>query len=271
MDLFQFVDYRVYLRQFYEDRKAQNPLYSYQMMGMRLEMDASYVAKVLAGQRHLPTKKIAAAVKLCSLAGRHAEYFEVLVLFCRARTEKETRTYFEKMIRLRATESQILSASQAKFYSNWYFTAIRAVLGFRDWIDEYEEIGNQLDPRLSATEVREAIEFLVENQLVVRSESGVLATTTRHIRSGATGHRETVRAFQKQMLDLAKRSIDTHPPKLRDVSTLTMAIRRDSLADIHKILEDCRQAIRQRIDLDKDPDCIYQLNFQAFPLTRIEP
>lgn len=268
IDLFEYIDYREYLRDFYEARKAVNPQYSYQVMGNRLDMDPSYVAKILAGQRHLPSKKVPAAIKLCALAPRASEFFECMVGFCRARSDAEARIYQAKMDRLRKVELRSLSSVQAMFYSSWVFTAIRAALGLRDWTDEYEQIALSLDPRLEASEVENAIHFLLEHELIQRDENGILHPTDRHIRSGTKVNRDAIRSFQKQMLEMGKRSIDVHAPAHRDVSTLTMAIRSDSLADIRKIIEDCRDAIRQRIDQDTDPDCIYQFNFQAFPLTK---
>jgi len=268
IDLFEYIDYRQYLRDLYEDRKRDNPAYSFQLMGNRLEMDPSYVAKVLAGQRHLPAAKLEAATRLCGLAGRAAEYFECMVGFCRARSASDARVFQARMERIRGVESSALSAVQARFYSSWIFTAIRAALGLQDWRDEYAEMARRLDPVPSAEQVEEAVVFLLEHGLVRRDESGVLHPTDRHIRPGAKVDRDAIRAFQKEMLEMGKRSIDEHPPLVRDVSTLTMAIRSDSLSDIRKLIEDCREAIRQRIDQDSDPDCIYQFTFQAFPLTR---
>jgi uncharacterized protein (TIGR02147 family) len=267
IDLFEYIDYRQYLRDLYEDRKRENPLYSFQLMGNRLDMDPSYVAKVLAGQRHLPASKVVATVRLCGLAGRAAEYFECMVGFCRARSEADARVFQARMDRIRGVESSAVSAMQARFYSSWIFTAIRAVLGLQDWRDEYAEMASRLDPPPSPLQVEQAIAFLLEHGLIRRDESGVLHPTDRHIHPGARVDRDAIRAFQKEMLEMGKRSIDEHPPLVRDVSTLTMAIRSDSLSDIRKLIEDCREAIRQRIDQDSDPDCIYQFNFQAFPLT----
>jgi uncharacterized protein (TIGR02147 family) len=267
VDLFEYIDYRQFLREFYEDRKREQPLYSFQMMGNRLDMDPSYVAKVLAGQRHLPAAKIEAAARVCGLSGRAAEYFECMVGFCRARSASDARVFQARMDRIRGVESTALSSMQARFYSSWTFTAIRALLGLRDWREEYDEMARRLDPPARPEEVEQAVAFLLEHRLIRRDSEGVLHPTDRHIRPGTKVDRDAIRGFQKQMLELGKRSIDEHPPLVRDVSTLTMAIRSDSLADIGQLIEDCREAIRQRIDQDSDPDCIYQFNFQAFPLT----
>jgi uncharacterized protein (TIGR02147 family) len=267
IDLFEYVDYRQYLRDVYEARKGENPLYSFQMMGNRLGMDPSYVAKVLAGQRHLPADKVEAAARLCGLAGGAAEYFECMVGLCRSRSGSSARIFQERMDRIRGVKSAAVSSMQAQYYSSWIYTVIRAAIGLQDWRDEYAAMASRLDPSLDPGEVEKAISFLLEHDLIRRDEAGILQPVDRHIRPGTKVDREAIRGFQKEMLELGKRSIDEHPPLIRDVSTLTMAIRSDSLPDIRKLIEECREAIRQRIDLDMDPDCIYQFNFQAFPLT----
>ena len=267
-DLFTYLDYREYLKDFHEERKSENYFYSFQLIGRRVGMDASYVAKVLSGQRHLPADKVHAFVELCSLTGRKAEYFENLVFFCRAKSEKETKTYFDRLIRLRAVKGYTLSAAQCKFYSKWHYTAIRAVLGLGEWTDQYDQIAQRLEPTLRPHQVEQAITFMLRIGLVERDAQGVLRPTERHIRSGQAIEKQAIRTFQHEMISMADRSLSQHAPKDRDISTLTVAIKKDTIEDIRKLIGDCREAIRQRIDLDKDPDCIYQLNVQLFPLTR---
>ena len=47
-------DYRDFLKEYYDRRKAEMPLYSYRMMGDKLGLDSSYLYRVLQKKQHLP-------------------------------------------------------------------------------------------------------------------------------------------------------------------------------------------------------------------------
>lgn len=266
--LYEYLDYREFLRDYYEDRKSGNFFFSYQFMGQKVGMDPSYLAKILSGQRHIPTKKISLFSELCELSGKRAEYFETLVYFCRAKSDKESKLHYENLIKLRAVKGYTLTSAQYKFYSKWHYTAIRAILGLRNYTDEYEDIAKNLDPPLRPEQVRQAITFMLRNGLIKKNEDHVLKPTNKHISSGPQADKVAIRNFQKEMMHMAERSLEEHPKEIRDISTLTIAVKKECIPDIQNIIAECREAIRQRIDLDKDPDSIYQLNLQLFPLTR---
>jgi uncharacterized protein (TIGR02147 family) len=268
--IYEYLDYQEFLKDFYEDKKSGNFFFSYQYIGQRVQMDPSYIAKVLSGQRHIPVNKILTFVELCNLEGKQQEYFENLVYFCRAKTDKETKLYYENLIRLRSVKGITVSSSQYKFYSKWHYTAIRAILGLKNYVDEYEEIAKKLDPPLRPEQVRQAITFMLRTEIIKKNTKGFLEPTWKHISSGLAGDKVAIRNFQKEMLHLAERSLEAHPKEVRDISTLTIAIKSECIPDIQRIIADAREAIRQRIDLDKDPDTIYQLNLQLFPLTQVQ-
>ncbi|MGL1934631.1 MAG: TIGR02147 family protein [Fibrobacterales bacterium] len=266
--IYEFLDYREFLKEFYEEKKAENFFFSFQHMGQRVDMDASYLAKIVSAQRHIPVKKIPAFLKLCELTGSKADYFETLVFFCRAKSDKETKLHYENLIKLRAVKGFTLTSIQYKFYSKWYYTAIRAMLGLNDFSDEYEEIARKLDPPLRPLQVKQAITFMLRSKIIENTDAGVLKPTYRHISSGKASDRQAIRTFQKEMLTMASRSLEAHPPEERDISTITVAINKNTMESVKKIIEDCREAIRQCVDMDKNPDTIYQVNFQVYPLSR---
>lgn len=267
-DLFAYMEYREYLKDFYAWRKGEKATFSLRYIGQKVGMDDSYVSKVLMGERHLPIAKIHDFTNLCSLKGRHAQYFEALVLFGRAKTDEERKPFLDKLVRLRAVKGHSLEAHQQKFYSKAYYTAIRALMSLSDWRDEYDEIGRRVDPPLRGSVVRDAIEFLLQIGLIHRNESGILEPTEHHIRSGKPFDRAAVKVFQQEMLELAKRSLSVHSVDSRDFSTLTVAVKKETIADIRSLVAECRDAIRKRIEQDEDPDTVFQINVQVFPLSK---
>jgi len=237
-------------------------------MAGRVDMDVSYVAKVLAGQRHIPANKIDAFVKLCKLQGKDADMFRVLVDFSRAKRESEARTHFERLLKLQGLDTKLVDPAQYSFYSRWYFTVVRAMLGLRDWKQDWKSMAASIDPELSESQIQASIEALLRLGLIERHGESLRPCDT-HISSGAEATSQAIRGFQKEMLSLALRSLDQHPKEQRDMSTITLAMSQSALEDIRVLLADCRQAICRRVAADDEGDAVYQLNMQLFPLSRL--
>ena len=99
-------------------------------MGRKLDMDAGYLVKILQGKYHLSAKKIPVVVQFCKFDDKESEYFENLVLFCKAKSESETKLYFEKLLTMRTVGVKALDGMQYSFYQKWYHSAIRAAIQF---------------------------------------------------------------------------------------------------------------------------------------------
>jgi hypothetical protein len=57
---------------------------------------------------------------------------------------------------------------------------------------------------------------------------------------------------------------------VRDISTVTVAIRFGDLEEIKNRIRELRQSIMHMMSDSGDPDCVYQINFQAIPLSMVE-
>lgn len=255
MDPFSHVDYREYLRDLYEDQKSQNPSFSLQSMGDQLDIDASHLSMTLAGERHLPAETIPALIKLCGLEDHEAEYLENLIHFEQAKTEKETQAYFDKLIRLRSKRGHIASNAQLALPSKWHFTAIRAMLGLCDWTYEYAEIAQLLDPPLDSNQVEQAIEYMLENGLATRGDSGVLQPADQRIDSDPVPL-----ATQQEARNSARQSMETRVPQVSDISTLPDTISSEGMNHIREIFTNFRESIRLQMAHNTNPDDIYQID-----------
>jgi uncharacterized protein (TIGR02147 family) len=268
-DLYDYRDYGEFLRDAYDTRRAEKRSFSMRYISLKAHMDVSYVSKILTGDRHLPVGKIPAFAAVFGLTGRRAVYFEALVLAGRAHSPEEKHPFEEAMNRLRTSPAEPLSSEQqSRLYSRPHHPGVRAMLGLSDWIDEYDILGRRMDPPLRAAEIHTALLQLQEDGLVERDQHEILRPSEAHVRTAAPLDRAAIRNYHKAMLELGKRSLSVHPPERRDMSTLTITASAESLPDIRALIADCREEIRKRIALDNDPDTVYQLNFQVFPLTR---
>ena len=67
---------------------------------------------------------------------------------------------------------------------------------------------------------------------------------------------------------LAMETLERHHRDLRNVSTVTITIRKEDLPSIDDLLREFRARLLQYAEQVKEPDSVYQFNMQLFPLTR---
>ena len=112
MPVYQYLEYRDFLRDFYLEKKIDNPFFSYRYIAKKLSIDASHVVKIFQKQRHISGKLIEALIDLCDLKGKAAEYFASLVHFNKAKTDRESKQHYERLLMLKGINTYTLEKRQ---------------------------------------------------------------------------------------------------------------------------------------------------------------
>ena len=75
--------------------------------------------------------------------------------------------------------------------------------------------------------------------------------------------------FHKKMLQLAAESIDRHEAEKRDITSVTMSVNSNTMAEIKERIAAFRREIVQMANNDIDANQVVQLHMLAFPLTKV--
>jgi uncharacterized protein (TIGR02147 family) len=264
----KYLDYRAFLRDFYQDQKASNAFFSYRYMGKRLNMHASYLVRLLQEKVHLASSRIPLVISLFGLNTKEAEYFENLVHFGKAKSDSEAKRYFEKLMALSGMKSKRIEKFQYEFFNKWHYTAIRSLIGFMPFEGDYKMLAGRLSPPVTITEAKQAVALLEKLKLIKKENSGRYILCDSHISTGQKFHSLAVRNYQKEMIALAGESLERHKKEQRHITTLTMSMNKEALEDIREMSIEFYQAVKKRIDRIEDQESVYQLNLQIFPLSQ---
>jgi uncharacterized protein (TIGR02147 family) len=71
-------------------------------------------------------------------------------------------------------------------------------------------------------------------------------------------------------LELAKESLENHPKENRDIATMTIGIAPEDLDEIKQLAKEFRQSILKIKSKGSKANCVYQVNTQIFPLSKVE-
>lgn len=213
-DLWSAVDYRSFLRRWFEREKERRPALSFRYMGRRLSMDPSLLAKIFLGERHLATSRIQPMCDLVGLSGREAEYFRHLVLHAKSKTAREAQACQERLHALRRISPVAVDTDAEPYWEKWQHVALRELLSCGDFDDDWERLGRMLRPRQRGRNVREAMRRLEALGMVHKGDDGFWRSSDAFLRSPPAPGTGALRAFHRQSTLLARAPSDGEEPLL---------------------------------------------------------
>jgi uncharacterized protein (TIGR02147 family) len=261
-------EYRDYLRDFYAERKNENQWYSLRYMGGKVSVDPSHLVKIFQRERHIGNALIDVFIDHCRLSGSDADYFANLVRFNKAKSDRDCRMYYERLLALKGPGARTLEKSQYEFYTKWYHSAILTLLDFYPFSGDYAALAAKVSPPISEAKARKSIDLLRRLGLIGKTEDGTFRLTDKIITTGDHGHAIAVKAFQEETMRMAIEALHRHPAEKRNISTVTITISEKKLDQINEIIGQFRQSLLRLARDEKEPDKVYQLNVQLFPLTK---
>ena len=268
ISIFDYLDYREFLRDFYLEQKRKHSYFTFRFIAQKTDIDPAHIARVFQLKRHLSEKSLSSFIHLCKFGEEEKKYFDRLVAFNTARTERQARQAFEALLSLSGVKTNVLKPDQYVFYTKWYYTAVRALIAMRSFkIKDSAAIARMLSPPVSVKEAREALQLLLKLGIVYADPDGILHSSDIHITSGKKWRSLAVKTFQAETIRLAGESLDRHPKEVRDISTVTIGIKRDRMVEMRERIADFRKSIMHLAEEDQEPDDVFQLNIQLFPLT----
>jgi len=268
-DIFGYLDFRQYLRDFYAAKKAGKRIFSHRfIIGKVRATSPGWFADILAGRTRLTGAQSARLIPLLDLRAGEEAYFEALVRYGQASGPEERERCRGKLMELREVKAEIVGQDQFDFYSLWYLPVIREILLTTDFRGDFKALGRSLRPALSGTRARRAILLLEGLGLIRQDAKGRYAPVTRTVRKDSSRRSGHVHAYLKANMRLAARALDDLDKDERDISALTLTLSGENLARAKEELRALRRKLLALADLAQDGGKIYQCNLQLFPVTR---
>jgi uncharacterized protein (TIGR02147 family) len=267
--IYTYYDYRQFINDFYHEKKASNPIYSYRYIAGKVGIDHALIVKILQGKRHVSTEKIEDFATFLGLSSRQKEYFRILVTFGKAKNNEERKLYFEKLLGFSEISERQIDSVQYEFYQHWYYTAIREILNILKFKDDYQKLSETVHPPISISEAKKAVKILINLGMVVPDENGYYRLTDQFVTTGENWQSIAVRSFQKDACKLAASAIDSVPKDERDISTVTVSLNEEGVNRIRESLAVLRREIIDIAASCHPVDRACQINLQLFPISKI--
>ncbi len=269
VSVFEYENPNEYIGDMINAAKRRNSIVSYRYISSKTNLDASNIAKVVQGKRSLSSTMGEELAKFFKLKKRERLYLENLIKLSKTADEKKKQCIFDELMRLRNVNPQKIEMKQYDLYQKWHHIAILALLHYFDFNGNFKELAASLDPAITEKDAMESITLLEKLGLIKRDNKNKYVHAHSLISTGEEWKSIAIKTFQRDMLQMALRSIDNHSQKFRDVSTLTIT---GSYSDILKIKEEAAKFRKKVLRIAEDSEecqSVYQLNIQLFPLTSV--
>ncbi len=267
-DLFNYINYHDYIKDFYEYKKSENPHFSWRVFASKIQIDPGYLVRVAQGKNNLQDLHIGILSKFLKFSTNEREYFELLVQFSSSKSKQKISEIYQQIVLLQQQSYEILEQDKLEYYNKWYYAAIRAYLSIKNYNGNAKKLANEMVPTLTEEQVHEAIRLLLRLKLIEIDDNGSYLVKNHTITTGENWNSQIIRNFQKEYIQLAAASLDQIVPADRDISSMTLAISKSSLIEFREICKEFRHKIALLGEGRLEPDIVYQINIQAFPLSK---
>jgi uncharacterized protein (TIGR02147 family) len=159
--IFDYSDYRQFLKEYYESHKALNPAFSYRYLAQKAGVNSAPFFKfILEGKRNLTKATILKTCIALKLNDREAEYFENLVFFNQAKTVAEKNHFFARLVeKQRHRNVAKIKEHQLEYFSEWYHCIVRELVCLQDFNDDYARLARRLFPVITPREAEKSVRF----------------------------------------------------------------------------------------------------------------
>lgn len=262
-------DFRIYLRDFYADRKKRFPHFSYRYFGSKAGLKSpSHFLEIIKGTRKLTSKMLDAFIKGMALTDSDARYFTALVGFNQSRNSTQKQQFLLQMRGLkRKVKQALVSTDQYEYYSQWHNVIIRELACLIDWKDDCELLAKSIVPPIRKNEARESIEFLLRAGFLEKHDDGRYYQRDPAITSGPEVCSLGIRSYNKFMAGRACRAIEEFPTSERDIQSLTIGISKEGYRLVKQEMQEFLSRVVRIVDDEKDPEQVYNVNVHLFPMS----
>ena len=278
-NLSDYLDYRLYLREFYQAKKelSKNDLrpYSYQLFSAAANIKSpNYLKMIIEGQRNLSEDMIGKFAKALALSKDQSEEFSYLVKLNQAEDTSERNIYLKKISEVRVEQKLKSGEIDRKTWEkipNWVAWILYAMIDQEGVSFTTKNLKELLRNKASEAEIEASLNSLLASGEIKKDPiTGEIKKSHNLIDSPEEIPVALVRKLQTQLMYLGLESLYQDAPQDREFGTLTMSLTKEEFEDIKFKLRQLRKSIHKDNSIgrkEKKGERVYQLNIQLFPVT----
>jgi len=270
MDIYQYDDFRLYLRDVFAARKKEEPSFSYRKFARAAGIrNPGYLLDVIKGKRSLSAKVLDKVVEIFSLKPAEAEFLGLIVAYGQGR-DAEEKQEIRRSIQIRRNHSSFarLNPAQARYFDDTLYLVLLHAVEALDFRGDYEALGDFLEPPVAAGKVKKAIRELCEWGLVRQHAGGRYLAVDKFLEPPATMP-GTVKRMNRDLILQAPEALTRFPADRRHISSVILDLSEKAARRVQDKLEEFRREVFEIARQDGDSRQVMQLTLMYFPKSKV--
>jgi uncharacterized protein (TIGR02147 family) len=169
---------------------------------------------------------------------------------------------------MRKSEVGVVGQERFDYYGRWYYAAIRELLFFYEFRGDYKVLARKLNPSIKPAEARNAIHLLVRLDFVRQDASGRYRPRIGTLKKDGSSKSAAAAKYLKANMQLGMDALKAHAKDERHVSAMTLSFSEPFRIKAVAEIESLRGKLLAMMEDDPEPERVFQMNLQFFPLSR---
>jgi len=271
-NIYDYMDYREFLKDRIEYLRENNPKFSYRYFNKRAGFKSpSYIKQIIQGRVNLGIKGIKGILAGLNLSEREGRFFEAVVHFCQASEADEKEKYYAEMRkRYPAKHAKYIESKLYNIFTHWYYSVILEMVNLKGFKNDARWKSKRLKPSVSVMGVRKALKDLLETGLLVEDKKGCLRRSEKMIATPEGVESMSIIKYQQQFAGLACEAILKDEVKDKSTTTITVAVSEEMFDKMRNMMKEFRNEIRKMAEESDtgQKKIVSHANLQLFKLTR---
>lgn len=265
--ILNYSDFRLFLKDYYLEKKKANSPYSYRQFAIDLGFQPSnYLHLVIRGKRNLSLESIEKIKETMEWNARENNYFHALVHYNQLPESPDKKKWGEEIEAILKKQRAKISPDQFDYFTKWHYPVIREIAALPDFVSSLNWISKKLRPRISEEEVKKAL-MVLERLNLVKREGTKWVQTKKDVATDAEVISDVVYRYHQELLRLSLSALN-HPANERDISAMTMSMGREQFDRLKQKIISFRDEVQQELQQkNSHSTLVAQLNIQFFKVT----
>jgi uncharacterized protein (TIGR02147 family) len=276
--LSEYMDYRLFLADFYFAKKQQTKLavrpYSYAIFSAAADIKSpNYLKMIIENKRNLSLDMVSKFAKACSFNKAQTDEFKLLVIFNQAEDPADRNYALKQLSEYRVEQKLKHGELDRKVFEkvpNWIGWIIYAMVDQEGVVFETSQLKDLLRGKVSESEINEALENLIKSGELSRDPVTNIITKGKPTEAPDEIPSALVRKLQMQLMYLGLESLYQDTANEREFGALTLSLTEKEFEDIKFKLRQLRKSLHKDNSIARmasKGERVYQLNLQLFPVS----
>lgn len=273
MHIYQWIDYKIVIKNLIEARKKVNPTCTYQNMAIFMRIQKAYLSQVIKGRRELNTDQLYMACKYLTLGEEESQYLQLSLEYCRSGISERKQVLKNELEKIRLKHAktdahidvQAVRIPQEPDRMKYYLDPYHQIVHIAMAVEKYRQKPQRLvkDLHLSKEKLFQVIESLVKMGIIeVHDDQVSVLVNNIHLPKDAA----VFSSWRHMLNGLSTQKLSSASDPLAYNFSVVFASSDETRGRIQAAFLDFLRHTKKLVGASK-PERVFQLNFDLFAWT----